>query len=316
MMKRRARKKPGIDLGVFGWRPKLLTEGAFLGAGVLVICLFAGAGLMDRYIKEGGSQQFAAVIAAVLVDLANEDREANALGALQVNPKLVAAAQAKANDMAAKGYFAHKTPEGLDSWHWFRESGYDYAYAGENLAVNFSESADVQKAWMASPTHRENVLNDRYSEIGIATAAGTYNGKPAIFAVQMFGRPSSAELNSRVPVEATAAAPTPRATTVVPSSGATLGETTVLDADEISWWQKLIVQPKEFLRVAYYIIGLLLLAALFFDMELEMKWHHVRHARKVGYLLATMSMLFIAADWVFFAEPTLAAISSIATMVQ
>ena len=63
--------------------------------------------------------------------------------------------------------------------------------------------------------------------------------------------------------------------------------------------------------MAYYAIGLALLAALFFDMELEIKWHHLRHARKVGYLLATMSMLFIAADWVFFAEPTLAAIGRV-----
>jgi len=309
-MRRTKKKRAGIDLGVFGWRPKFLTEGAFLGAGVLVICLFAGAGLLDRYIKEAGSQQFAAVIAAVLVELANEDREKNALAALQVNPKLVAAAQAKADDMALKGYFAHKTPEGHDSWHWFREIQYDYAYAGENLAVNFSESADVQKAWMASPTHRENVLNDRYTEIGIATASGSYNGRPAIFAVQMFGRPSSKELSSRSTAAPAATAVKLRPSAATPTSGATLGETTILNADEISWWQKLIVQPKEMLRVAYYVIGLILLAALFFDMELEMKWHHVRHARKVGYLLATMSMLFIAADWVFFAEPTLAALAA------
>ncbi len=74
----------------------------------------------------------------------------------------------------------------------------------------------------------------------------------------------------------------------------------------IPWWSYLVAQPKETLRYAYYIIGLFILAALFFDMELELHWHHVRHAMKAGILLATMSLLFVLADWVFFAEPVLA----------
>jgi uncharacterized protein YkwD len=321
-MKRKPRKR-GAD-PQSGWNPKYLKQDVFAATAALVVCLFAGAGLLDRYIKETGSPYIAAVISAVLVELANDDRSAQALGELQVNPKLVAAAQAKVNDMAEKGYFAHETPEGYDSWHWFGLVNYEYSYAGENLAVDFTESADVEKAWMASPTHRANILNDRYTEIGIATAKGMYKGREAIFAVQMFGRPSAAELFERSAIAETPSAPVPT-TSVAATPGATLGETTVeeepigalaeqdgdaviLSAEEIPWWGWVAAQPKQTLRYAYIIIGLLILGALFLDVEIEFKRHHVRHAMKAGMLLATMSMLFIAADWVFFAEPTLAMI--------
>lgn len=160
-----------------------------IATGALVVCLFVAAGVVERVVREMHTPYVAAVIASVLVDLANDDREALALPTLAANPLLTAAAQAKANDMAAKDYFSHTTPEGYDSWHWFREAGYDYQFAGENLAVNFVDSGDVQKAWMNSPTHRDNIVNPKYTEIGIATAVGMYQGREAVFAVQMFGRP-------------------------------------------------------------------------------------------------------------------------------
>src|SRR4029079_16600268 len=116
------------------------------------------------------SPETAAVISAVLVDLANGDRAQHGYGTLTLNSTHVAAAQAKANDMAAKGYFAHVSPDGTDPWHWFKEAGYQFDYAGENLAVNFVDSGDVNDAWMNSPTHRDNILNPHYTEIGIATA--------------------------------------------------------------------------------------------------------------------------------------------------
>lgn len=328
MVKRRAkRKRKGIDTGKFGWSPQYLTTATYLSATALVVCLFAGAGLMDHYIKNTGSQYVAAVISAVLVDLANHDRSADQLNGLRINPKLVAAAQAKADDMAKKGYFAHTTPEGYDSWHWFRQVGYDYAYAGENLAVDFSESSDVETAWMNSPTHRENILNQHYTEIGIATAKGTYKGHAAIFAVQMFGRPSASEVARAIGAPPVASEP-PAVTSAAPSQvlGESVAEETIptgaaaeqdgdaaliLTPEQIPWWARMMVQPKQTLRYAYYIIGLVILLALFGDMEWEIKKHHLRHAMKAGIVLATMSMLFIVADWAFFAQPILAAVGSL-----
>lgn len=287
-----------------------------LATTMLVVCLFAAAGIVDRYVKEMGTPYVAAVISAVLVDFANQDRTELALPELKVNPILVAAAQAKANDMAAKSYFAHQSPEGFDSWHWFKEAGYDYKYAGENLAVNFSDSGDVEEAWMASPSHRENIVNPKYTEIGIAVATGTYQGRSTIFAVQMFGMPKA--------TKPAASPPVPVSIAKIPASPDVLGEASVItepvqiddDGDaaviiekgSIPFWAYLLAQPKQTLQYAYYIIGLFVLFALFFDIEWEVHKHHIRHAMKAGILLATMSILFIVADWVFFAEPILASL--------
>lgn len=130
-----------------------------------------------------------AVIPKSLVELANNNRINNRLSTLTTNPLLEAAAQKKANDMASKGYFAHTSPEGKTPWYWLKEVQYDFQAAGENLAINFVDSTDVDSAWMNSPGHRANILNGKFTEIGIATAKGYYNGRETIFVVQMFGKP-------------------------------------------------------------------------------------------------------------------------------
>jgi hypothetical protein len=133
----------------------------------------------------------AIILPDVIVDLTNVNREANAAEALAENPVLQGAAQKKAEDMAAKGYFAHYAPDGTSPWYWFKLMGYSYSYAGENLAVNFVDSKDVVDAWMNSPKHRENIVNGHYTEIGIGIAEGTYQGRTAVFVVQFFGRPAT-----------------------------------------------------------------------------------------------------------------------------
>lgn len=146
--------------------------------------------LAQTFIILPKSNSFAAIFASVLVDQTNENRLNEQLGTLTKNPLLERAAQMKADDMAAKGYFSHNSPDGKTPWYWFEQVGYDYAAAGENLAVNFTDSKDVTEAWMHSPAHRANIMNGNYTEIGIATAHGTYKGREAVFVVQEFGRPS------------------------------------------------------------------------------------------------------------------------------
>lgn len=329
MLKRRRKKRKGIDVGKFGWEPRYLKRNHLVASAVLVVCLFAGTGLMERFVTQSGSPYIAAVISAVLVDLANDDRGQAELPKLTVNPKLVAAAQLKANDMAEKGYFAHQTPDGYDSWHWFEAVGYDYTHAGENLAVDFSDSAEMEKAWMESPTHRGNILNEKYTEVGIATAKGMYKGRETTFAVQMFGRPSATEIaktedgslaviNRTAPLVIAATDSQILGETDVEEESTPVGAVAEQDGDamiaasgDVPWWARLAVQPKETLRYAYLIIGLFILVALFGDMEWEIHKHHYRHAMKAGAMLATMSMLFIVADWVFFAEPILAAVGKL-----
>lgn len=178
-------------------RQQKLLEGAMAGGFAFVIgSVFLISSLQNFFMA---TNQFAAVVDSVLVDLTNTDRAAYNLGTLAVSDKLTAAAQAKANDMAAKSYFAHTSPEGIDSWHWFKQAQYDFQHAGENLAVDFSDSADVERAWMNSPTHRDNILNGKYTEVGIATALGTYKGNATTFVVTMFGTPRVASTGTPAP---------------------------------------------------------------------------------------------------------------------
>lgn len=132
----------------------------------------------------------AEVLPSVLVDLANKDRASNGAPSLTRNSILDTAAKLKAEDMANLQYFAHTSPNGITPWHWFNKVGYYFTYAGENLAIDFTESTDVENAWLNSPKHRENIMSNNFTEIGIATAEGYYNGSKTTYVVQMFGTPA------------------------------------------------------------------------------------------------------------------------------
>lgn len=123
-----------------------------------------------------------------VISLVNDARLANKAGILVKDEALTRAAQMKADDMFSKGYFAHTSPQGKTPWVWFEKAGYEYAYAGENLAIHFAQAEDQQRAWMESPTHRKNILNPEYREIGVAVRSGTLEGKKTIVTVQEFGR--------------------------------------------------------------------------------------------------------------------------------
>lgn len=151
---------------------------------------------------------FATILPNVLVDLTNTNRLTNGLSVLKINPLLEEAARLKAEDMVEKGYFAHTSSEGVTPWDWMGKAGYQFSYAGENLAVNFFDSQDVVTAWMDSLSHRLNILNGNFTEVGIATARGVFQGRESVFVVQMFGRPVLAQAEIR-PSEGAKAKPTP-----------------------------------------------------------------------------------------------------------
>ncbi len=123
----------------------------------------------------------------------NNQRLANNLPLLKENIKLNAAAKAKAQDMFKNQYFEHVSPSGKGPADLAKTAGYDYLMIGENLAMgNFENDKKLVEAWMASPGHRANILNDKYTEIGVAVLQGTYEGHTVWMAVQEFGRPASA----------------------------------------------------------------------------------------------------------------------------
>ena len=146
------------------------------------------------------SRLFGIILTNALVSQANTSRTSDNLPTLHESPLLDVAAEQKANDMVANNYFAHTSPAGISPWHWFEKVGYSFTYAGENLAVNFSDSQDVTNAWMNSPEHRANILNTNFTEIGMATAQGTYQGHPAVYVVELFGTPAPAMPPAEAPV--------------------------------------------------------------------------------------------------------------------
>lgn len=174
------------------YRPHLLRKPWLL---FFLTVVLASEGLYIGSLAMGQSagNLLSAVLPGEIISLTNVQRTDVGDGTLTENAELDAAAQAKANDMAAKGYFSHVGPDGKEPWAWISEAGYDYHYAGENLAVRFDNSSDVVNAWMASPTHKANIVKPVYTEIGVGVADGMYEGSPATFVVQYFGTPMPAQ---------------------------------------------------------------------------------------------------------------------------
>jgi hypothetical protein len=170
------------------YRPHMLRR-PWLIFFVVVALTTESVFVFDLVARQSAFTFLSAVLPGEVIALTNTERAQNNAGALAENPLLTQAAQAKAEDMAAKGYFAHVGPDGTEPWVWIRSAGYTYQYAGENLAVKFTDSREVVSAWMASPTHRANIVKPQYTEIGIGIAEGSFRGEPATFIVQYFGTP-------------------------------------------------------------------------------------------------------------------------------
>ncbi len=171
-------------------RPHILRDHATRKLIAIVLLVEVFTFLLPTLTHINVVGNMAAVLPAVLADLTNSERQSESLPTLLVNPLLNLAAQMKANDMATKGYFAHTSPEGITPWYWIEKAGYKYQYAGENLAINFSDSKDVTAAWMASPTHRANIVKGNYTEVGTGVATGSYEGKETVFVAQVYANPA------------------------------------------------------------------------------------------------------------------------------
>lgn len=123
----------------------------------------------------------------------NKHRKENGhLSPLSQNSKLDRIAGLRIKDMFKNGYFEHKSPTGIGASDVAYDVGYEFIIIGENIALgNFQDDKAIVQAWMDSPGHRANILNDRYTEIGIGAEKGLYKGEKKWLAVQVFGRPLS-----------------------------------------------------------------------------------------------------------------------------
>ena len=122
-----------------------------------------------------------------VIRLTNVERADYGLPALKEDTTLSAMAYLKGQHMLEHDYWAHVAPDGTQPWFFFREGGYAYRYAGENLARDFPDAKSAVDAWMASPSHRENILSDKYKDIGIAVVEGDLGGVDTTIIVQFMG---------------------------------------------------------------------------------------------------------------------------------
>jgi uncharacterized protein YkwD len=112
--------------------------------------------------------------------LVNKEREKKNLPPLIMNDLLVAAARAHSADMACRNYFSHQGLDGSSSFKRMEASGYQMAYAGENIYAGpeqYNTPAQAVRHWMNSSTHRASILNPNYTEAGV----GYYFFKPATY---------------------------------------------------------------------------------------------------------------------------------------
>jgi uncharacterized protein YkwD len=138
-------------------------------------------------LAERKSQTSKTISTHTVIEYTNKQRLEHKLPVLVANERLTASAQRKANEMAALGLFAHTMSDGRQSWDYILDSGYIYRNAGENLAVHYVNEKVLVAAWMNSPTHRANILNKTYKDVGVGIAFGTFNGYPGYLVVQHLG---------------------------------------------------------------------------------------------------------------------------------
>lgn len=123
-------------------------------------------------------------LASEVIALTNAERAAARLAPLVPDPRLTAAAQAHSDDMVARDFYAHTSPEGRQPWDRAATAGAAHRGIGENIACGQRGPAEVVRGWMNSPGHRANILKPDFTHIGVGYATGSRAGT---YWTQVFG---------------------------------------------------------------------------------------------------------------------------------
>jgi len=136
-----------------------------------------------------------------IIALTNRIRESVNVNLLSENKALTQAAYFKAEDMLLNQYFAHTGPDKKSVASWLSIVDYNYAVAGENLAMGFASAEDVVNGWTRSKTHYANMIDPDYTEIGVGMASGGYRGRETSLVAQYFGTPSIVEAEELIELQ-------------------------------------------------------------------------------------------------------------------
>ncbi|MFF0269150.1 CAP domain-containing protein [Kribbella sp. NPDC004536] len=124
-----------------------------------------------------------------VLDYTNQIREQQGCGPLKLDSALVEAAGKHASDMVRRHYMDHTNPDGQDPGDRMKAAGYRGSSWGENIAAGYDSAEKVVAAWMQSDGHRKNILNCRFTTIGVGYDPGQVKSDygPGSW-VQDFGR--------------------------------------------------------------------------------------------------------------------------------
>ena len=174
-----------VEIEVSGIKPVAIRHKHIVKK-VCELVLFAiliGAGTVGAHASEITSENVRFQV--------NYYREIRGLKPLDDDARLDNAAENKSTDMIDRDYFEHYA-YGLSPWIFIADQKYNYLYAGENLAMDFQTSEGMVRAWMSSPTHRRNILNPDFDDIGIGIVKGEYtengNTHETVMVTNMFGK--------------------------------------------------------------------------------------------------------------------------------
>lgn len=256
---------------------------------LLFILLQVGFSIVS-YTKPGILGITASIDQKKIIELTNIERVKKGLGPVKENEALDKAAKLKAANMFEENYWAHFAPSGKTPWDFILGSGYKFTFAGENLAKNFYTSDEVVTAWMNSPTHRDNLLNSNYKDIGIAVVEGVLNGQKTTLVVQEFGTTEALAKKPAVDVQGKQIA--------VPRED--LNKPILLAAAQESKNIKTILDPYQFFKFTGVSMVSLISALLVIDLivlyrrkVLRLTSHHIAH----------MALLSLAAGSLIMASP-------------
>lgn len=228
-----------------------------------------------------------------VIEMTNTQRLSAGLEVVKPNSELTLAAAAKAADMFAHNYWAHVSPQGTEPWTFITDSGYKYQHAGENLARDFSNPKDIVSAWMASPTHKKNLLDGRYKDIGVAVLDGYINGVETTIVVQMFGTPQTSVAHI--------ASDTVDVKPALASDKVLAEKPVALDVKSVSTGEKIIpsagISPMDLTRSWSLAFVILVLFALSMDWIFVLRYNIVRISGKnwahLTYFAALLVILII-----------------------
>jgi len=168
-----------------GNKPKILRAKSLA---IIVIVLFALKVTVTGYLFfiYPDQARMAQQMTTEILKLTNQDRLDSNLAPLSLNSVLSVSALAKAENMIMNDYFAHHSPDGKKPWDWISRDKYAYLFVGENLAMNFSSAQSAHQALMQSPSHKKNIMNAKYSDVGLAVVSGEINGQRTNVLVELF----------------------------------------------------------------------------------------------------------------------------------